>query len=554
MPPITQQMFRILVADDEEKYLELYQHVLSVDSPFHTDSSVFEIPFADSYKSKFKITTCRQGDTAVDTVKQSIAENRPFSVAFLDVRMPPGPDGIWVAKQIRQIDPLIEIAIVTGYSDYTPEDIVSRIPPVHKLIYIQKPFRLKEIYHFANVLSAKRFQEHNILNINKSLEQKVAERTRELNEKNELLTVEINQRIRAEEALRKSEQSYRLLVEKQMDLIVKFDKKGKLLFAGTSYCIAMGKTQAQLLGKNFLSLVHKDEYARIAEAIDKTFEPPFSSYVEEKAQTRHGWRWYAWVFTGVPDKSGDINATLAVGRDITERKQTELDLKESRKKLQVLYSHLITAQEEERKRIASDLHDDLGQALAVLKLRIQSIQKKLSKDQVHLNKECDETLQHVNGVIAQIRRISHDLSPAALQDLGLAEALKSLADEFSKHARIKLIMDIANIDNLLPLTSEVIIYRVFQEILTNIQKHSNTAYVKIKVKRAQNQISFLIKDGGKGFDKNKLESKPAYEKGLGFSSMDERIKMLGGQLTVKSQIDKGTSLLFTIPFQYHCIS
>ena len=75
-------------------------------------------------------------------------------------------------KQIRQIDPQIEIAIVTGYSDYTPEDIISRIPPVHKLIYIQKPFRLKEIYHFANVLSAKRYQEHNILNINKNLEQK----------------------------------------------------------------------------------------------------------------------------------------------------------------------------------------------------------------------------------------------------------------------------------------------------------------------------------------------------------------------------------------------
>ena len=135
-----------------------------------------------------------------------------------------------------------------------------------------------------------------------------------------------------------------------------------------------------------------------------------------------------------------------------------------------------------------------------------------------------------------------------MQDLGLAEALKSLADEFSRHAQIKLIMDIANIDNLLPLTSEVIIYRVFQEILTNIQKHSSTAYVKIKIKKEQHHISFLIKDGGKGFDKKTLESKPAYEKGLGFSSMDERINMLNGQLTVKSRIGKGTSLLFTIPF------
>ena len=154
---------------------------------------------------------------------------------------------------------------------------------------------------------------------------------------------------------------------------------------------------------------------------------------------------------------------------------------------------------------------------------------------MELKKECLETLKYVNEIIAHIRRLAHDLSPAALQDLGLVEALKSLVDEFSKHSQIKLTMEIAKIDNLLPLTSEVIIYRVFQEILTNIEKHSNTEVVKINIKKEKNHIRFLIRDNGIGFDMKKLKSKSAHEKGLGFSSMDERIKMLGGQLHVREQ-------------------
>jgi PAS domain S-box-containing protein len=542
--------YRILVADDEEDYLNLYRQVFSKESPFNRQLP----PPAESPESageaspSFELSTCRNGDAAAALVKKAIEEGHPFSVAFLDVRMPPGPDGIWAAKQIRLLDPFLEIVIVTGFSDYSPEAILARIPPVHKLIYIQKPFRLKEIFHFANVLSAKRQQEQHFLNINKTLEQQIAERTRELEEKNNLLTQEIHQRIQAQEALRKSERSYRLLVEKQMDLILKFDSRGKLVFVSPSYAFALDKTREELMGKTYLDLVHKEERKKIARAIKQAYRPPHSTYLEEKTWTRHGWRWYSWVYTGLLDKSGQVTEILAVGRDVTDRKQTELDLRESQKKLQILFSHLVTAQEEERKRISSDLHDDLGQTLAVLKLRIQSIQGRIGPDQTEMLKACGETVSYVNQIIDRVRRLSHDLSPAALDDLGLSDALRSLANDYARLSQAKVTMDIAKIDRLLPAPAEVIIYRVCQEVFTNIQKHSGAREVCIRAERDNGRLQFEIKDGGNGFDMAEITEKSPHERGLGLSSIDERIRMLGGKLTIDSCIGKGTCIAFSVPY------
>jgi signal transduction histidine kinase len=215
--------------------------------------------------------------------------------------------------------------------------------------------------------------------------------------------------------------------------------------------------------------------------------------------------------------------------------------------LQTLYSHLITAQEAERKRIASDLHDDLGQSLAVLKLRIQSIKSRIPADQTKLTAAVDETVSHVNQIIDHVRRISHGLSPAVLEDLGLTLALKRLANDYARRTRTKVSMVIEKVDRLLPTASELIIYRVFQEAFTNIQKHSDARKVTIQVLRKGGALLFEIKDLGKGFDMGRPTRKSSIERGLGLSSMEERIRMLGGRLTIESRIGKGTRICFSVP-------
>ena len=138
---------RILVAEDDINTSQLFNRVLSPEDPNASFSKLEKMSdrlFGESNSQAFvnvptDLFVCHQANKAVDEVKRSIEENRPYAVAFLDVRMPPGPSGIWAARQIRMSDPDIEIVIVTGYSDIKTEEIAHKVQPPHKLLYLQKP-------------------------------------------------------------------------------------------------------------------------------------------------------------------------------------------------------------------------------------------------------------------------------------------------------------------------------------------------------------------------------------------------------------------------------
>ena len=157
---------RLLCVDDEEMVLGVYCRALS---------------------PAYELTHCRQGDEAVEQVRRAVAEARPFAVAFLDVRMPPGPDGVQAAEQIRSLDPNIEIVIVSAMYDLAPAEISAQVPPPHKLLYLQKPFDLAEIIQFAASLSAKWQTERSERQLMRNMGELVAQRTRDLAQANEKL-------------------------------------------------------------------------------------------------------------------------------------------------------------------------------------------------------------------------------------------------------------------------------------------------------------------------------------------------------------------------------
>ncbi len=152
----------------------------------------------------------------------------------------------------------------------------------------------------------------------------------------------ITQRKEAEEALGKSEEKYRLLVENLTDMIVKFDIDGRLLFASPSYCRTFGKSEEQILGKKFMPLIHKDDRAYVEKALAETYKPPHVVYLEERAKTVDGWRWQAWMNTAMLDEKGDVAGIVGVGRDITQRKQAEEALRRQEERYRTLVE---TAQE-----------------------------------------------------------------------------------------------------------------------------------------------------------------------------------------------------------------
>ena len=158
-----------------------------------------------------------------------------------------------------------------------------------------------------------------------------------------------------------------------------------------------------------------------------------------------------------------------------KRQNIMVSLKKSEKKLRNLSSHLITIQENERKRIAEELHDELGQSLLVLKLQINTISRRLHDNL--LKDRCEQSMQYVDQVIENVRRLSHDLRPLVLEDLGLTAALRVLFKEFANNSQMKISTKIINIDDCFNNEARIIIYRVFQEALTNVGKHAKANHI-----------------------------------------------------------------------------
>jgi len=233
--------------------------------------------------------------------------------------------------------------------------------------------------------------------------------------------------------------------------------------------------------------------------------------------------------------------------DISEPKNKDRVLRESESRLRLLSSHLLTVQERERKRISLELHDELGQSLTVLKLQIRSIEKKLDDAQTDLKEDCVNILNYLDQIIEDVRRFTRDLGSSVLEDLGLSAALRWLAEDFERHSDINVSLDIEHIDDLFSHEKQIIVYRIFQEAITNIGKHADADHVSIVIMKKGKRLFFQIVDNGKGFDKKQMEKRGSELTGLGLTAMDERAKMLGSRLDIVSRIQRGTRITLNIP-------
>ena len=242
-----------------------------------------------------------------------------------------------------------------------------------------------------------------------------------------------------------------------------------------------------------------------------------------------------------------LKSNVQLQKEIHEREKIEEELLQSEQRLRDLTSQLLMAQEQERQRVSRELHDELGQSLMVLKLQIRNLEKDLNSDQRSDN-SCAEVLQQLDEVIENVRRLSRDLSPTILEDLGLRIGLQNLFETFGKHYGIReMNFHLDDIENFFPLEFQVNIYRIFQEALTNIGKHARATAVTAVVKRGYGEVFFSVEDDGKGFEPKKVLARDIREKGMGLVAMEERVRILGGSLRIKSREGKGTSISFRIP-------
>lgn len=206
MKDLNQQIFRILAVDDDETVRELYQGILKSNNPSPA------LP-------EFDLTCCSQGDEAVEAVKRSFDEDAPYAVAFLDLNMPPGPDGEWTAEEIHNLDPQINSVVVTGYRSTNFSNARRQARFSDKLLYLQKPFHPREIVQFATALSIKWQAEKQLLTMHADLENLVELRTAELVKSNQLLKIEIENRKRMQQELQQSFESLKIAMHSTIQAI-----------------------------------------------------------------------------------------------------------------------------------------------------------------------------------------------------------------------------------------------------------------------------------------------------------------------------------------------
>ena len=255
---------RILAVDDEEPILGLYFETLSPEEDgkqkiFPTTPQVESLSkeiIGPEY-IKFELTGATQGEQAVEEVRKSLEENNPFSIVFMDVRMPPGQDGITTAEQIRELDPHVELVIVSAYTDQNPSELSKRIPPASKLLFIQKPFHTHEILQFSTALSSKWLVERDLRQIHSDLENLIEIRTFELEELNNQLKSEISKQKEVEEVLKSSEAKFRALAETTSAAVYIFQDK-LIKYVNSAAESISGYRREEMVGKEYLKFVHPE--------------------------------------------------------------------------------------------------------------------------------------------------------------------------------------------------------------------------------------------------------------------------------------------------------
>jgi signal transduction histidine kinase len=263
------------------------------------------------------------------------------------------------------------------------------------------------------------------------------------------------------------------------------------------------------------------------------------------------WRRYLWTFLGTAalvTVQGVIIGTLLVQRRSRRRVEAALRLSEQKARasyneVRDLAGRLISAREGERTRIARDLHDDIGQRLASLSIALSRIQRQIPDASNPARRSLSDLEQHSTQLSSDLRRLSHELHPGALEHLGFLEALRERCDDFSQESGVSVRLDVSDAWRDVSGTLALCLYRIAQEALRNVATHANAKNVSISLEQLNGHVTMHVADDGCGFD----PTAKGRRVGLGLVSLNERVHMLGGALDVTAARGAGTRIAVTLP-------
>ena len=337
--------------------------------------------------------------------------------------------------------------------------------------------------------------------------------------------------------LRESEKRFRLLADSSPSLIWMSGTDKLCTFFNQGWLKFTGRSLEEELGDAWLSGVHPDDRDHCLRLYSASFDARLDFELEYRLRRFDGE--YRWLFDiGVPRFESDGTFLGYIGSciDITDRKTSE-------ESLHLLTGRLITAQEEERSRIARELHDDFSQRLALLGIGLGQLCKKLSPNEVEQRESVLEMLRGTKEMSSDLHILSHQLHSSKLEHVGLVPALHGLCKEISEKYKIEIHFSEGEEPVDVPKDVALCMFRVAQESLGNVVKHSGTREAHVQFHANAIGISLRISDQGKGFDP--AVKNPAA--GIGLIGMNERLRLVGGRLLVKSETGRGTEIVAEAP-------
>ena len=374
------------------------------------------------------------------------------------------------------------------------------------------------------------------------------------------VTRDLSERKLLEESWRQSEQRFRLLVESVQDYaIFMLDAAGYVVTWNVGAQRIKGFRASEILGRHFSCFYPEEDLQAGKPAWELEVASKVGRFEDE------GWRvrkdgskfWANVIITAIKDNRGTVVGFSKVTRDSTERMLSRKSLEESQQKLQEserslrqLSLHLLRTQDEERRLIGREMHDSLGQSLAVLKMNLHALSSPDASNVMSAAKQpIRECAQLVDECVKELRTVSYLLYPPMLEELGLKSAIPWYLEGFSKRSGIQTTFELADDFERVSRDAELVLFRVLQESLTNVHKHSGSATANIRVLRSSDAVILEVADTGKGLPAGTLEQSGRDwmgSLGVGLRGMSERLRQLGGTLDISSN-GAGTRVRATVP-------